>query len=67
MNTDERLEYEQDINLTVGHPKKEVTRTALQLILQQWKQNDDWNQLIEDLDTLGIRVVEIRGQTQVVG
>lgn len=67
MDMDERLENEQDMNLTLGPQFHEVKKHALFLILNQWKQTGDDNQLIEDLKSLRIKVKEITGRTEVIG
>ncbi len=58
MDLDERLEMEQDMNLTLGPAKHQVRLTALLLIIGQYEQTTDTNQLIEDMATLGIQVIK---------
>ncbi len=58
MELDERIEMEQDLNLTLGPAKHQVRLTALLLIIGQYEQTTDTNQLIEDMATLGIQVIK---------
>lgn len=66
MDLDERLEMENDINRQAGPAlRTPVTRIALFKILKQWKQTGDDNQLIEDLQSVGIAVCDT--VTEVIG
>lgn len=67
MELDERLEIENDLNLTCGPVYHQVRKAGLFLILRQWKQTGDDQQLIEDLRSLKIKVVEVTGRTEVIG
>lgn len=57
MDLDERLEFENDMNKSLGPVKHEITLPALLLIIGQYETTGDTGQLVEDMDTLGIRVI----------
>lgn len=58
MDLDERMEIEQSNDLMAGPAKHQVRLSALLLIIGQYEQTGDTGQLIEDMNTLGIRVIK---------
>ena len=58
MELDERIENENDLNLMVGPAKHQIQLSALLLVIGQFEQSGDTGQLVEDMDTLGVEVIE---------
>lgn len=57
MELDERLEYENDMNHSLGPVKHQIRLSALLLVIGQFEQTGDKGQLVEDMDTLGVEVI----------